>query len=105
MNTDQKLMLQALKIKELNTRGFSSTSGDLIGNLIETQEELKGKMKNICAFISPELFSDVEDLGNLLDLSKRQIVEMALLDFINKAQAVIQEVNVFEGVQPLTNEA
>jgi hypothetical protein len=105
MNTHQTLMLQALKIKELNTQGFTASSGDLVGNLVESNEEVKVKMKNICAFITPELFGEVEEMGNLLDLSKRQIVEMALVDFLNKAQAVIQEVDVFEGVEPLKQEA
>jgi hypothetical protein len=101
MNTYQTRQLQALKIKQLNTQGFTTTGGDLIGQLIEGQEEAKVKMKNICAFITPELFTEVEEMGNLLDLSKRQIVEMALVDFLNKAQSVLQEVDVFEGVQPL----
>lgn len=104
MNTHQTLMLQALKIKQLNTQGFTATSGDLIGDFLE-QPDVKAKMKNICAFISPQLFGEVEEMGNLLDLSKRQIVEMALVDFLNKAQAVIQEVDVFEGVEPVNQEA
>lgn len=104
MNTHQTLMLQALKIKQLNTQGFMATSGDLIGDFLE-QPDVKAKMKNICAFISPQLFGEVEEMGNLLDLSKRQIVEMALVDFLNKAQAVIQEVDVFEGVEPVNQEA
>jgi hypothetical protein len=101
MNTNQTLQLQALKIKQRNTQGFSAISGDPIGDFLE-QPDVKAKMKNICAFISPQLFSEVEEMGDLLDLSKRQIVEMALVDFLNKAQSVLQEVDVFEGVQPLT---
>ena len=105
MNTNQTLLLQALKVKQINTQGFSATSGDLIGQLIEGQDDVKVKMKNICAFISPELFNQVEDMGQLLDLSKRQIVEMALVDFLDKANSIIQEVDVFEGVQNLKKEA
>lgn len=101
MNTTQTLMLQALKVKELNTRGFASVSGDLINNMIENSDELKVKMKNICAFITPTLFNDVEELGLLLDLSKRQIVEMALTDFLAKAYQIVEEVDVFEGQAPV----
>jgi hypothetical protein len=103
MNTHQTLMLHALKAKQLNDQGFSG--GDLVGNLIDGQEEVKAKMKNICAFISPELFNEVDVLTHLLELSKRQVVEMALVDFIEKANAVINEVDVFENVKDSDQEA
>lgn len=95
MNTDQTLLLQALKAKQLQTQGFTGP-GDLLGQLIEGQEQVKAKMHNICAFITPDLFRDIENVAGILDLSKRQIVEMALVDFVAKANAVIGQVDVFE---------
>jgi hypothetical protein len=90
MNSRDKLLLQALKLKELNTQGFTG-DGDLVGQVIE-QDEAKAKMKNLCAYISPVLFDEVNQVGELLNLSKRQIVEMAVIDFLAKAHDVIEEV-------------
>lgn len=105
MRTDETLLLQALKIKELTHKGFSSPNGvDLVDRLIESNpEEAKKSMRNICAFISPQLFDDVNGLSNVLELSKRQIVEMALLDFIEKAHKIIKEVDPFP-VDPFSPE-
>lgn len=92
MRTDETLLLQVLKFKQLNTKGHS-LGHDLIGRMVEEHPEVKEKMRNICAFITPELFGQIENLGNLLELSKREIVEMALLDFVEKANKVIREVD------------
>lgn len=88
MNTDEILTLQALKFKQLHVQGHSLPA-DLVERLIDQQPEVKAKMRNICAFIDPSLFEKVENLCGILDLSKRQFVEMALLDFVQKAGATI----------------
>ena len=90
MKTDEVLILQALKFKQLHTQG-TEISGDLIGNLIDKSPELKEKMRNICAFISPQLFEEIEGLCGMLELSKRQFVEMALNDMVGKAKATIAQ--------------
>lgn len=94
MNTHETLLLQVLKFKQLNTRGHS-LGHDVVGRMIESQPEAKEKMRNICAFIAPELFEKVENLSGFLELSKREIVEMALLDFVEKANKIVEEVNPF----------
>lgn len=94
MRTDETLLLQVLKFKQLNTKGHSLGT-DFLGRMIESQPEVKEKMRNICAFISPELFEKVENLSGFLELSKREIVEMALLDFVEKANKIVEEVNPF----------
>jgi hypothetical protein len=102
MRTDETLLLQALKIKELTHKG--SSGPDLVERLLDANpEEAKKSMRNICAFISPQLFDDVNGLSNVLELSKRQIVEMALLDFIEKAHKIIKEVDPFP-VDPFSPE-
>jgi hypothetical protein len=94
MRTEETLLLQALKLKELNTRGYSGP--DLIDSVINANPEVaKEKMRNICAFVSVELFNNVEGVCQLLSLSKRQVVEMALLDFMEKASKVIEETDAF----------
>ena len=96
MRTDDTLRLQALKLKELNTRGYSG--GDLIEQLLEANpEQAKAKMRNICAFITPEMFDQVEGVCNLLSLSKRQVIEMALTDFLEKADKIVEDTGAFPG--------
>lgn len=94
MKSEEILMLQALKLKKLNTRGFDGP--DLIEHLVDQNEEAKAKLRNICAFISPQLFEEINSLTNLLDLSKREFVEMALQDLVAKAHAVINDTNAME---------
>jgi hypothetical protein len=100
MKTIDKLTLQALKLKELNTEGHTG-GGDLIGQFLE-QDDVKEKMKNLCAYISPALFDEVSNIGDLLNLSKRQIVEMAVIDFVAQAWEVINQTGALETPAPPT---
>jgi uncharacterized membrane protein (DUF373 family) len=96
MNTEQTLKLKALTLKATIQNQVGS---DLVDNFIETHpNEMKKSLRNICAFITPELFGEVEQLCNNLSISKRQVVEMALIDFMKKANEVIAEVDPFEGL-------
>ena len=94
MKSEEILMLQALKLKKLNTRGYDGM--DLVQHLVDQNEEAKTKLRNICAFISPELFEEINSLTNLLDLSKREFVEMALQDLVAKSYAVLEQTNAME---------
>ena len=51
------------------------------------------ELRNICALITAPLFAEVEGLANMLELSKRRIVEMALIEFLAKASEIVNEVN------------
>jgi hypothetical protein len=96
MRTNDTLLLQALKLKELNTRGYSG--GDLVEQLLASNpDQTKEKMRNICAFITPEMFDQVEGVCNLLSLSKRQVIEMALIDFLEKADKIVEDTGAFPG--------
>ncbi len=97
MKSEEMLMLQALKLKKLNSKGYDGP--DLVDHLVlQNPDAAKEKLRNICAFISPELFADIDSLCGLLDLSKREFVEMALIDLVAKAHAVIQQTNAMEGL-------
>lgn len=97
MKSEEMLMLQALKLKKLNSKGHNGP--DLVDQFVlQNPDEAKEKLRNICAFISPELFADIDSLCGLLDLSKREFVEMALIDLVTKAHAVIQQTNAMEGM-------
>lgn len=97
MNTIDTLTLKALELKQsIHGGGFGS---DMVDHIIEKNPEAtKDSMRNICAFISKELFAEVEQVCNNLSLSKRQLIEMALIDIIEKANEVMIRHQVFEGV-------
>ena len=59
----------------------------------QNPEAVKAELRNICALISPGLFLEVENLCNVLEFSKREFVEMALIEFVEKANAIVREVN------------
>lgn len=96
MKTDEVLTLQALKFKELHTQGHNMP-GRMVEQLIDQNPEVKEKLRNICAFITPGLFDQVENVCGVLDLSKRQFVEMALSDLVEKANATITRFDALPG--------
>ncbi len=96
MNTIDTLTLKALQLKDT----FTGSSGSFIlDHLLETNEEAKAAMRNICAFIHPDLFERVEGVGKTLGISKRQMVEMALIDFMEKVDEVMNRHEVHDAIE------
>lgn len=96
MNTTDTLTLKALLLKQ-SIEGHGPISEHLIDHAIKSNPEQKD-LRNICAFISTELFAKVEQTCQNLELSKRQLIEMALIDIIAKAEEIISRHNVFEAL-------
>jgi hypothetical protein len=97
MSPKETLTLQALKLKALHTRGCSDPAflEALLENATPEEKAQATETRNICALVSLPLFDKVEQLCGLLELSKRQFVEMALVDFVAKANLVMAEVDPF----------
>jgi hypothetical protein len=55
--------------------------------------------RQLCAMVSPSLFREVESLCTLLSLSKREFIELALIEAISRAQIIAADVNPFS-VEP-----
>ena len=89
MNTREILVFKTLAWKQtLNGSG----NGDLVDHLLEQNPEQADTLtKNVCARIPLELARDMETLGGMLDLNKREIITMALRDFLDKARDTITE--------------
>lgn len=100
MNTIDTLTLKALQLKDTFT---GSSSSPLLDHLLETNESAKAAMRNICAFIHPDLFERVEGVGKTLGLSKRQMVEMALIDFMQKVDEVMERHDVHDAIEAYAN--
>lgn len=99
MRSNETLLLQALKLKQLGDKGFSGDGDMLELLLLQNPEAAKEKMRNICAFISPELFDDVSSVCNILSLSKRELIEMALVDVLEKAHKVIDDTGALKAFE------
>ena len=89
MNTRETLILKTLSWKQTLT---GSGGGELLDHLLnENQEKADEITKNVCARIPLQLAQEMETLGNMLDLNKREIITMALIDFLNKARDTLTE--------------
>jgi hypothetical protein len=96
MNSTETLRLQALKLKQLTTNG-NDFSDAIVDELIKQNPGETAPLRNICAFISPVLFDEIDGLCSTLTISKRRFVEMALIDLVAKANSIVEEVQPFEG--------
>lgn len=95
MTPSQTVQLQALKLKAAN-EGSHPTLIDAVLENPANKEGVKKDFRNVCALIHVSQFEELENLCSLLDLSKREVISMALNDFIPKAHAIVLEVNPFE---------
>lgn len=94
MNTKETLILHALKRKQVIE---GAANPDIIDHLLEhNPEQREAVTRNICAHIPKELFKEVEGVCMMLDLNKREVVTMALIDFLAQAHETVRELNVFE---------
>jgi hypothetical protein len=98
MNPSQTIQLQALKLKST----IDGAHPGLIDSILEdpiNKEALKLEFRNVCALISVHQFADLEELCSLLDMSKREVITLALRDFIPRANAIVSEVDPFENTE------
>jgi hypothetical protein len=103
MTPSQTIQLQALKLK-VTIDGAHSSVIDSILEDPKNKEELKKQFRNVCALIHVQQFEQLEQLCSLLDLSKREVISMALSDFIPKANAIVEQINPFENVDVFEQE-
>lgn len=102
MNSSDTIRLHALQLKkQISGHGISGTFLDAV--LAQNPEATAKAMRNICALISPELFQKIEEFCKALELSKREVVEMALIDFMEKAKKIMDEVDPFEDASELAS--
>ena len=88
MNTRETLILKTLQSKALQA-GADNGFIDIL--LSQNPEQADQITKNVCARIPIELARDMEGLGALLDLNKREIITLAIRDFLEKADQTLTE--------------
>ena len=89
MNTRETLVLKTLTWKQTLT---GSVPGGFVDRLLDENPEKADEItKNVCARIPLQLAQEMETVGNMLDLNKREIITMALNDFLEKARDTLTE--------------
>ena len=93
MNTREILVFKTLAWKQtLTTGGLGSLNADLVDRALdENPEQADTLTKNVCARVPLQLAQDMEAVGGMLDLNKREIITMALIDFLDKARDTLTE--------------
>ena len=88
MNTRETLVFKTLAWKQTLT----GSGADLVDHLLDQDQEKADELtKNVCARVPLQLAQDMEAVGGMLDLNKREIITMALIDFLEKANGVLDE--------------
>ncbi len=89
MNTRETLILKALEFKNVHTG--ASIDGFVDTLLAQNPDQADAITKNVCARIPLALAEEMEQLGGLVGLNKREIITMAIVDFLEKAKGVMDE--------------
>jgi hypothetical protein len=97
MNTRETLILKALDFKNVHTG--ASIDGLVDTLLAQNPDQADAITKNVCARIPLALAEEMEQLGGLIGLNKREIITMAIVDFLEKAKGVMDEFNAWPGEQ------
>jgi hypothetical protein len=94
----QSLFEQKITLKALNTKfGHNSDYfADMIINDPANAEGLKGKFKNVCAALNMPLVERLENTIGLLDMSKRDFFELAIIEALDKADLIIADIDIHE---------
>ncbi len=89
MNTRETLILKTLECKQLYS---GAAPGGLVDVLLEQNPEQADTLtKNVCARIPLVLAEEMEQMGELLNLNKREIITLAIHDFLEKAKSTLTE--------------
>ena len=89
MSTRETLILKTLAMKALHNGADSANFIDSV--LAQNPEQADQITKNVCARIPLPLAEEMESVGALLSLNKREIITMAVVDFLNQANKTIHE--------------
>jgi len=94
MNFDETIQLQVLKLK--------AQSGGIQGKLLDQLLEASGEtaqVRQMCAKVSHLVYEDLEQICGLLDMSKREFIESAVMDALARAHEVINKSGVMDQLE------
>jgi SAM-dependent MidA family methyltransferase len=82
-----------MRLEEMIQLGTLRLKADIDGSNVERLfgdallADHKDKLRNVCALISNELFDALDDVVQKLSVSKRQFIEAAIVEAVEKAEA------------------
>ena len=56
-------------------------------------------MQNVCAKLTVELVQQMEEKLNILEMSKRQFIELAVIQALHRIDEIFADVDVFENLE------
>ena len=95
MTPSQFIQFKALQLK-MTVEGSSPSLFDAVLENPVNAEALKSDFRNVCALIHQMQFQRLEEVCDLLGLSKRSVIVMALDHFFPLVDSIVAEVNPFE---------
>lgn len=90
MKFEEVIQLQALKLKAMNSYGSVPSS------IVDSMAEASPQLRQMCAKVSPQLYEELENVCTLLDMSKRQFIEGAVADALQRAKETIEKVGAID---------
>lgn len=94
MNFDELIQLQVLKLKASVT-GAQPMNGKFVDQLIE--QGSAPELRQMCAKVPPSLYAALEEVCDLLDMSKRQFIEAAVSDAILRTHETLDKYKALDG--------
>ena len=96
MNPLQELLYQkALTYKQLSKKG--TTNDHFFESLFEGADSKI--VKNVCAKISVPLSDELDNVCGLLNITKRQFIESAIVHALDESKNVMRELDLFDEVE------
>lgn len=88
MSFHQKIQYHALH------HMYGTDGNKIIDSMLASDPSIaeKNKLRNVCALIHSELFDRLENMCSFLDISKREFIEYALIEALNLANKITEEV-------------
>mgnify|MGYP003652308943 CR=1 FL=1 len=78
------LLMKALNYKYSNLKPF----GDVLDYIEQTGQKAPIPIKNVCAKVPETLANELEEVCNILSMSKREFIEMAIIMMIEEVNTI-----------------
>lgn len=99
MKFDQYIQYRALS-RKAQVEGSSSNSAAIDALMEKELKHGAPHVKTVCAPITVQLFERMNETLGMLDISKRTFIEAAIIEALDKADAIMEQVNIFENQDP-----
>jgi len=91
-----KYLKEVVTHRALDFKLSGNVGGDAGEDLMEDAIKKSGNFKNVCAQLPEPMVKEFEGIINVLGLSKRQFITMAIQSAMDEAQEVMDEIDITE---------